>query len=1241
LARLGFADSAALRRRVDHLARPEVQPVLAEALPYLLLALSDAASPDRAWVNLERCAAAVADQAAFYHYLASEPRAIEMLITLFAGSQYLTEILLRNPEYFPRLTERHGAALIKGREEFVADAQQAVAPFLDDGRPTQSALDALRRFQQWKLLRIGLSDLTGLLDLSSVTLQLSYLADAIVQVCLAMVTTQTELRQDGFVVLAMGKLGGGELNYSSDIDLLFLAANDATAYRRVGERLIKLLTEVTATGFLYRVDMRLRPWGKVGPLVVSVDGYLAYLQKHARLWEKQALLKARPIAGNEAIGAAFLSSAEPLLFEAQPEIVRADVHAMKQLTEDQLRQRGREWGEVKLGKGSIRDVEFVTQYLQLAYGGQHARLRTANTLDALTHLADHGFLPKDERRILADGYVFLRTVEHYLQVLDYRQTYTLPATPAELSYLAQRLGFAGPDAAARFVTRYQQHSAAIRTIYQRHLDPHGWDTRPRLAAGPATSNEVITMESPATSLLAPDDQTASAAGVNQHLARLTPVYTAIFDESAIQRHADLAERLTNQNPVEVRAEPLGEDLWRVTIVGFDYLGELSLICGLLFVYGFSIIEGNVFTYEPKETAPATPGSGARRWQTGRGARPDERRKIVDVFTVRAMRPDSDPGIWLRYEGDLAALLRLLQGRRQTEAQGELAKRVGVAVARGEIPGTTPTLQPVAIEIDNDASARYTILRIEAPDTIGFLYEFTNALALSGIHIAQVAVTSAGNHVHDTLYITDAQGRKIEARDKQRELRAASVLVKHFTHLLPYSPNPEAALVHFHEYLGELFRRPNWPDELASLERPEVLSALAQLLGVSHFLWDDFLRMQHENLFPVVRDMATLPLPKSKSQLEEELALALDQAQGAAVSEQARRAAWRDELNAFKDREMFRVDMRNILNYIPNPAQFSAELTDLVETVLEAVYRRCDEELRAQFGQPQQEGGQPSMASVCALGKSGGRELGYASDIELLFIYAANGVTAGPRVTTTAEYYERLVQETVRAIRARREGIFEIDLQLRPYGKAGSLAVSLAAFRRYFAPGGAAWSYERQALIKLRPIAGDPQLGEQIQTLRDQYVYQGDPFDVAGMRAMRERQLRHLVTPGTINAKYSLGGLVDVEYLVQGLQMLHGGVDPSVRLCNTSEAMAALAWTGVISPDDYARLRSAHVFLQRLIDALRVVRGNNKDLTVPPHDSEEFAFLARRLGYSQSPALLAVDLTEHITWLQNLSIRLLG
>ena len=183
------------------------------------------------------------------------------------------------------------------------------------------------------------------------------------------------------------------------------------------------------------------------------------------------------------------------------------------------------------------------------------------------------------------------------------------------------------------------------------------------------------------------------------------------------------------------------------------------------------------------------------------------------------------------------------------------------------------------------------------------------------------------------------------------------------------------------------------------------------------------------------------------------------------------------------------------------------------------------------------------------------------------------------------------------------------MRLRPYGRAGSLAVSLDAFASYFASDGAAWPYERQALVKLRPVAGDLEFGKEIVALRDRLIYTGEKFDVAAMRAMREKQLRQLVQAGTINAKLSPGHLADTEYLVQGLQISYGHLDGSLRAVNTLEAVAALERRGLIFSADAGRLREAYVFQRDLIDALRIVRGHARDLTVPTPDSEEFLFLA--------------------------------
>lgn len=339
--------------------------------------------------------------------------------------------------------------------------------------------------------------------------------------------------------------------------------------------------------------------------------------------------------------------------------------------------------------------------------------------------------------------------------------------------------------------------------------------------------------------------------------------------------------------------------------------------------------------------------------------------------------------------------------------------------------------------------------------------------------------------------------------------------------------------------------------------------------------------------------------------------------------------------------MFRIDMRHILGFTREFWDFSEELADLAEVVINAVLDYILEDLGQVYGLPLLENGSPSHISVCALGKCGGRELGFASDIELIFIYAGNGKTKGPEIITTAEFYEKVVEAFVTAIHARREGIFQIDLQLRPYGKAGSLAVSTEAFRRYFNSGGPAWAYERQALVRMRPIAGDENLGRQLTMLRDSFVYTGIPFDVTAMRAMRERQIRHLVKGGTFNPKYSPGGLVDVEYLVQALQINHGQEDPSLRSPNTRQAMAALANARILSQDDFVSLRKAHTFLRWLIDALRMVAGNAKDLIVPPEDTEEFTYLARRLRYEGDRAKLHVDMLRFAAAVQDINQRLLG
>lgn len=1162
---------------------------LGECLPMLLHALSDAATPDGSLVNFERFVQCVEDRNGLFRYLAEFPRAVEILIKLFVGSQFLTEILLRNPEYLVKLTNHKRLAEFKSREQFYHEAQEAAGEF----SKMPAKMNALRRCQHWELLRIGACDAFGLLDLKSVTVQLSLLTDSIVQASLKLMADSLNLPLDNFAVLAFGKLGGEELNYSSDIDLVFLTKTDATKYWTLGQKLIKALTEATSEGFLYRVDMRLRPWGKSGALVNTVDSHLQYLQKHGRQWEKQALLKARCIAGNYEVGQEFLRRVRPLLFDTPIEELRESVRGMKDRIEAELTKQGRKWGEVKAGAGSIRDVEFTTQFLQLAHGNQYPHVLSFNTLDGLVRLADFGLIHADEYRQLTSGYVFLRTVEHALQLMHHKQTHSLPENDRELAYLARRLDY---PTAQEFLLHYERHCNAIRRVYERYI---GGVDRP-----------------PEREFRAPSDQLLG------HLEHMEPSYVETFPEVKIAKHGKLLDRLSEDNLIEIRAEPAENDHWELTLAGFDLPGDLSMICGLLFVYGFDIVSGNVFTEE------SFAGSTHARESSRSGVKP--RRRFVNVFLVKPPLDLVLPEVWQRYREDLTDLLSLISAGNQRKAQGKLAKRMAVGLQ--SIPNPPTALFPVNIEIDNEISEQYTVLHIRGTDTIGFLYELSNALNLAEIDVARVVVSSVGESVYDTLYVTNPDKLKIMDENRLKELRAAVVLIKHFTHLLPGSPNPETALLQFRELLEELFKRETWYEDLSSLNRFDVLDALARLLGVSTFLWEDFLRLQHENLFPVVTDTQSLEHRKPKSDLETEL----DELLKNADDFEARTA----ELNAFKDREMFRTDMRHIMGCISGFEEFSEELTDVADTVVAGATEICSHELQKRFGVPRLKNDEIAPLTICALGKCGGRELGYASDIELIFLFEDSGRTDGKEQISVSEYYQRFVESFRQTIKARQEGIFQVDLRLRPYGRAGSLAVSFDAFQHYFGREGAAWPYERQALVKLRPVAGDRPFGQRIVKARDQILYAGEPFDVVAMRGMREKQVLQLVKAETINAKLSPGGLVDCEYLVQGLQITHGHKDSRLRTTNTLEAMDTLAEMGLIPNVDYEELREAYIFLRRLIDALRMVRGHAKDLTVPTPESEAFEFLARRLGYDNDSARLQKNLNRSTECIQEISDQLL-
>lgn len=721
--------------------------------------------------------------------------------------------------------------------------------------------------------------------------------------------------------------------------------------------------------------------------------------------------------------------------------------------------------------------------------------------------------------------------------------------------------------------------------------------------------------------------------ISEHLARLDPSYLDRYDDAEIAGHVRAIAELKGGPRCRMLRQQLDTDHWKVTVAAFDNQGLFSIIAGTLASAVVSIEEGEVWSYADSEHASGI--SRRTRYDFRRGGltvrQPSEEnaggesflrlKKIVDVFRVRVGRDCPD---WDEIETRLAHLTAMLIEGRADEARREVNTEVVAYLARSG-RGIPQKLLPIKVDIDNDSSDRYTLMDIRAEDTPAFLYLFTNALAMRGVDIRNIRISTRGGRVEDRFFITDRQGQKITGERRVDELRFIVVLVKQFSHLMVRSPDPTMALDNFERLVEQIHSDRDQNGErgwkMLDLTEQPVMEALARLFGTSNFLWEDFLRIQYENLLPVIADLDALESFKDKATMWAECEMALV---GKRSYEETAEA-----LNSFKDREMFRIDMRHILNKIDSFTEFSRELTDLAEVVIEAAYRICHSDLSKRYGRPFCEDDSPCRFAVFALGKAGGRELGYASDIELLFVHSCKGRTRGKQSISNREYHEKLCRQIIRTIRSKEKGIFELDLRFRPFGNQGPLSNTLRRIEEYYSSEGQSWHFERQCLVRLRFIAGDPDLGDKVLAVRDRFVYSGEPLDIEELARLRRRQLEEFVAPGVWNAKFSRGGLVDIEYHVQHMQVEHGANDPSVRQTGIRPALKALHGGGYLDTETYHGLREAHRFLRRLINALRILRGHARDLVVPEPDSEEFAFLARRMGYALGEeSKLALELEHH-------------
>ena len=457
--------------------------LLADIVGQLAEHLPNVSDPDRALNNLDHFFAVVRSPLSLASLFERDRQALPILLEIFSTSQHLSELLVTDREAYDLLRMTEGAPV--AREVLVEEISLEATTRTDE----RSVLAALRRSKKRETLRICYGDLIQHQPLEVVTAQISYLADALVEAALRAARRKLDesrgvpRREDGrparFVVLAMGKLGGLELNYSSDIDLVFLydgeGMTDGRRRQSNGEyfdalarEVVRLLSERTEHGAVYRVDLRLRPEGERGPLVPSLESAMHYYDVLGRTWERQALIKARPVAGDLDLGKEFLAQLEPWIYRKY--LSRADISgikALKRRIERRALREGADDRNVKTGRGGIRDIEFVIQFLQLLNGGDMPELRTGNTLSAIDGLARAGCLNDQERSILSENYRFLRKIEHRLQIMFDLQTHVMPQDPEEFRKLAVRMGFipAPPTSALEaFTAAYRSRTELNRKI---------------------------------------------------------------------------------------------------------------------------------------------------------------------------------------------------------------------------------------------------------------------------------------------------------------------------------------------------------------------------------------------------------------------------------------------------------------------------------------------------------------------------------------------------------------------------------------------------------------------------------------------------------------------------------------------------------------------------------------------------------------------------------------------------------
>ncbi|MFI8822864.1 bifunctional [glutamine synthetase] adenylyltransferase/[glutamine synthetase]-adenylyl-L-tyrosine phosphorylase [Streptomyces sp. NPDC053431] len=461
LLRHGFTDPSAAEQLLD---LDDLAPLRGDSV--LLDALGATADPDLALRGLVRLVEAQPEpeRPALTTTLLSAKPFRDRLLGVLGASEALADHLARHPRDWQTLVTYEAADLHPGVAEFERGLAEAADPV------------SLRIAYRRCLLAIAARDVCGTIDVAQSAAELADLATATLRAALriARAAAPEDAAQCRLAVIAMGKCGGHELNYVSDVDVIFVAeavdgveeARALQAATRLASHLMRICSETTVEGAIWPVDANLRPEGRNGPLVRTLSSHLAYYQRWAKTWEFQALLKARAVAGDPELGAAYIDAVSPLVWQAaERENFVTDVQKMRRRVVDNI-PAGQVDRELKLGPGGLRDVEFAVQLLQLVHGRSDGSLHSGTTLDALAALAAGGYVGRADAAQLDEAYRFLRAMEHRIQLHRLRRTHLVPEGEEDLRRLGRSLGLR-TDPVAELNREWRRHAAVVRRLHEK------------------------------------------------------------------------------------------------------------------------------------------------------------------------------------------------------------------------------------------------------------------------------------------------------------------------------------------------------------------------------------------------------------------------------------------------------------------------------------------------------------------------------------------------------------------------------------------------------------------------------------------------------------------------------------------------------------------------------------------------------------------------------------------------------